>query len=215
MKLLAIETSRITALFLVSRPEGQLFLPKATAMLNARYGFSKYPASYDEMSSERIEFTHGQFNDCAIESLEIYNDGVIITSRSNTALIDNFLTDLTGFIEDTLEMSVIKTHSIDRIYESNLIFESEKELLKPLKAFSEISQFINNNLRDTIGLDVNYQPLGWAMAADQAENPSLKPITFRLERRVGSEFKLNQFVSSAPMQTKDHIKALEQLESLV
>jgi len=215
MKLLAIEMSRLTVLLHVGRSEGQLFLPQAVSMLNARYGFSSYPSSYDEITSDRMDFKLGQFEGSAIESLELYGDGIIVTSRSDTDFIDRFFADLCQWIVDDLGLSIIKTHSIDRLYESNLIVETSKDVLKPLEAMASIGKLVEAELKKTSELEVKYQPFGWAMAADQAENPSLKPISFRIERRLGTEFAMQQFITTAPLKTKQHMDVLKKLESLV
>jgi len=215
MKLLAIEMSRLTALFQLSRSEGQLFLPLASSMLSARYGFSISPSSYEELSGDRIDFRHGQFDGNAIESLEIYSDGIIVTSGSDTDFIDRFFDDLCQLITDDLGLSIIKTHSIDRIYDSTLVVETTKNILKPLEAVSKIGQMVEKGLKETSGLEVVYEPFGWAIAADQTQNPSMKPVTFRIERRIGTEFSMNQYLALAPLKTKQHMDVLKKLESLV
>ena len=112
-------------------------------------------------------------------------------------------------------MSVIKNHSIDRIYDSTLIVETEKNILKPLDAVFKIGQLVEKGLKENSGLEVKYEPFGWAMSADQTQNPSLKPVTFRVERRIGTEYSMQQFHTTAPLKTKQHMGILEKLESLI
>ncbi len=215
MKLLAIENSRLTALFHIARIRGQLFLPGAALMLVSRYNFSSYPQSYQDLSAEKLEFKHALFNDSAIESLEIYADGIVISTRSDTDIIDLFFGDLCEWLENELAISFVKTHSIDRIYDSTIVFQTEKNVLSPLRALSEIADSIQLGLKDNCGLTVKYEPFGWVLSPDQTQNPALKPIAFRIERRVGIEFALQQFISGAPLKTKQHLALIEQLESLI
>lgn len=214
MKLLAIEMSRLTALFQTTRSAGQIYLPLASARLSGRYSFSSAPKSISELTGDRLEFKHGQFNDNAIESLEVYNDGIIISSSSDTDFIDEFFSDFCEWISDNLGLSMIKTHSINRIYESSFSFETKKDILKPLEAYSEIAKLVESDLKETTGLEVNYEPSGWVFTSDQTKNPYLKPSIFRIERRAGIEFGLNQFSSAAPLKTKQHINIIEKLESV-
>ena len=215
MKLLAIENSRLTALFHIARIRGQLFLPDAALMLVSRYNFSSYPQSYQDLSAEKLEFKHALFKESAIESLEIYRDGVVISARSDTDMIDSFFEDLCKWLEDELEISFIKTHSVDRIYESIIVFQTEKNVLSPLGALSELADSIQLGLKDNSGLTVKYEPFGWALLPDPAQNPALKSTVFRIERRLGIELTLQQFISTAPLKTKQHLALIEQLESLV
>jgi hypothetical protein len=215
MKLLAIENSRLTALFQIARIRGQLFLPDAALMLASRYNFSNYPRAYQELSADKIEFKHALFQETAIESLEIYSDGVVISASSDTDIIDSFFGDLCKWLEDELSLSFIKTHSVDRIYETTIVFQTEKNVLDPLGTLSELADSIQLGLKDNSGLTVKYEPFGWALSSDQTQNPALKSTTFRIERRVGSEFALQQFISVAPLKTKQHLALIEQLESLV
>ena len=192
-----------------------MYLPQAAAMLSHRYNFASYPSSYNDLSGDRIDFRHGEFEGSAIESLEIYSDGIVITSRSDTDFIDKFFADFCQWIDDDLGLSMIKTHSIDRVYESNLIVEAERNILMPLEELSKISQLIENDLKEISGLEVQFEPYGWTIAADQTHNPSLKPTAFRVERRLGIEFSMEQFATSAPLKTKQHLDVLEKLESLM
>ena len=213
MKLLAIEMSRLTALFHVTRSAGQLYLPAAVAAISERYSFAGVPNTLGEMNSERIDLEHGQFHGNAIEVLEIYNDGIVIASRSNTDVIDEFFSDLCEWMGVELGLSMIKTRSVDRIYDSNLIFEASEKILKPLEAIMNVGAMIESDLKSTCGLDVKFEPFGMSLAVDQTQNSALKPTVFRIERRVGTEFPLNQFISTAPLTTSQHLNVLKSLEA--
>lgn len=215
MNLLAIETCHLTALFQIARLKGQLFLPETALMLGSKYGFSTYPRSYEELSADKVEFKHGKFEDVAIEHLELYNDGVVISSRSDTDIIDLFFAEFCEWLKEDLEMSFIKTHSINKIYDSTIVFQTDKNIMEPLEALAEIANILQSDLKETSGLDVKYEPFGWALAADPARNPALKPISLRIERRLGIEFSLQHYISAAPLKTKQHLALLEKLESLV
>lgn len=212
MKLLAYEMSRLTALFNVTRISGQLYLPLAVTEITKKYSFAGVPSSLAEMTSDRVVLSQGIHEGTAIDSMELYNDGVVISSRSNTDFIDGFFADLCGWMETALGLTMIKTRSVDRIYDSNILVETSADVLKPLNALSGISEAIEGHLRNDSGLDVKYEPFGLSLAPDQTRSPNLRPSAFRLERRAGSEYSLNQFMSSAPLKTTQHLRILEQLE---
>jgi hypothetical protein len=215
MKLLAVENSSLTVLFKATKPSGQLYLPAAAATLIGRYKFAGVPRSYQELSGERIEFKHGEFQGSALEELEIYSDGIVLKSRSNTDFLDAFFDDFCTFLTNDLGLALIQTHSINRIYESILLVEADPDVtLKPLNQIEELGRMIEGFLRDNSGLEVSYEPFGWALATDQTRNAALKPASFKIERRIGAEYSTNQFITGAPLKTEQHLKLLERLEAL-
>ena len=80
MKLLTIEMSRVTALFRMTRSSGQPYLPHIAAQLAERYHFAVEPTSFGELGGNKVEFKHGLFEDNAIETLDLYSDGIIVSS---------------------------------------------------------------------------------------------------------------------------------------
>lgn len=80
MKLLTIEMSRVTALFRMTRSSGQPYLPHIAAQLAERYHFAVAPTSFGELGGNKVEFKHGLFEDNAIETLDLYSDGIIVSS---------------------------------------------------------------------------------------------------------------------------------------
>ena len=214
MKLLAIEMSRVTALFRMTRASGQPYLPHIAAQVAERYRFGSAPHSIDELGGNKAEFRHGLFEGNAIETLEVYNDGIIVTSRSDTDFIDKFIDDLVTWLEDDHGYSMIETHTVSKTYDSTLLVETDRHVLKPFEAYAEILRMIEKALQDSSGLEIVYQNYGLALSADQTRNPALRPIPFRFERKEGIEFSRHQFHATAPLKTKQHLEILERLEQL-
>lgn len=215
MKLLAIEMSRITSLFAAARLGGQMYLPHAADQLAKRYSFVGAPQSLDELVGNKVEFRHGLFENSAIDTLEIYNDGVVISSRSDSDVLDAFLDDLNLWIEAELGISIIQTHGVSKMYDSTLIVETDQNIFKPFNAYADIAKMIDEKLQELSGLRVNFQHFGLVLAADQTQNPALKPVPFRFERKFGAEFSLNQFYTTAPLKTRQHFEVLRKIEQLV
>lgn len=215
MNLLNIENGHLTALFHISRAKGQLFMPDAAAMLVSKFNFSTYPQSYNDFSAEKIEFKHANFKDVAIESLSIFSDGIVISSRSDTDIIDSFYLEFCGWLQSELEISFIKTHEIERLYESVILVKTDKNIMRHLDPLTEIAGKLQSDLKENSGLDVKYEPFGWAFSADSTQNPALKPVSLRIERRAGTAYSMHHYISSAPLKTKQHLALLEKLESLV
>ena len=214
MKLLAIEMSRITSLFRMTRPSGQPYLPRIVAQVAERYSFGSAPQSIVDLGGNKAEFRHGLFEGNAIETLDVYNDGIIVTSSSDTDFIDKFIDDLVTWLEDDHGYSVIETHTISKMYDSTLLVEADRDIFKPFETYAEVLRMIEKALKDSSGLQIAYENFGLALSADQTRNPALKPSPFRFERKEGIDFSHHQYHATAPLKTKQHLEILDRLEQL-
>lgn len=214
MELIGFENTQLTALFLASRVEGAPYLPRAAAALVERYSFSSFPIKLEELSGERVSFRHGLFQDAAIETFDIYRDGIIVASKSPSELLDAFVVDVCTWMETAIGLKRIETHDINKNYESYLIVHSEAALLKTLDGLAAIQDLIARCLKSANGLEVKFHPVSFALSPDQTLISQMRPIPFRLERRAGVSFETNYYYSCAPLPTKDHLKVLERLEKL-
>jgi len=178
-----------------------------------RYGFAIVP-KIEQLEATKVEFRQGVFKGVGIESFAIYNDGVVLTSKSSTDVLDDFLADITEWMGASFGLKRVETHSINRSYESNVMVKSEAKLLKALDALAPIWELITKAVKSATGLNAKFESFGIAIGADHSLIPGLKPITFRLERRGGLSFETNYYVSQAPMRTPDHLKLLEKLEKM-
>ena len=216
LELVSIENSALTALFLATRPDGQPHLPRAFGELIKRYSFAGFPTKVEDLEATKITFRQGVFKDVGIASLDIYGDGVVITAKAPTDVLDAFLVDMCEWMETALGLKRVETHAINRAYESNVLVKSDAKFLKALDALRPVQDLVTKSVKDTTGVDAPYVPFGISLATDHAQIPSgLKPIAFRLERRATLAFDTNFYVSTAPLRTADHIKLLEKLEKMV
>ena len=214
MKLLAIEMSRVTSLFRKPRTSGQPNFPYMAAQLSERYRFGSAPHALEDLGGNKAEFKHGLFEGNAIETLEFFNDGFLVTSRSDTDFIDKFIDDIGLWLENDHGISVIKTHTVNKMYDSTLLVETDRDVFEPFIAYASILRMIEKAFRDSCELEIAYQYFGLALSADQTQNPALKPIPFRFERKEGVDFSRSQFHTTAPLKTKQHLAVLEQLDQL-
>lgn len=191
-----------------------MYLPDALSAAVSKYGFTGIPKNLEEMNADRVDLRHGKFQGVAIDALEIYGDGVVVSSFSDTSVLDAFLSDLMQWLQEDMGISIIESRFINKLYESNILFEADQSILKPLGAYAEIIEMIENSLNDATNLRSEFHSYGISFSEDPTHNPHLKPVPFRIERRAGAEFAYAQFFSSAPLKSKQHIAILEKLESL-
>jgi hypothetical protein len=179
-----------------------------------RYGFAGFPTNVQQLEAAKVEFRQGAFKDTGIESFSIYGDGAVITSKSSTDVLDEFLKDVTEWMGSALSLKRVETHLINTAYESGLLVRSEAPLLKALEALAPIQDLLAKSVKSAMGLESKIEPFGIAFGADHSLIPGMKPVPFRLERRAGLGFDTNLYVSQAPLRTADHIRVLQQLEKL-
>jgi hypothetical protein len=214
LNLLSVESSRLTSLFLASRPQGQPPIPGGFAELVKRYSFAGFPTKLDELDSTRVAFRLGSFEGIGIDALEIYPDGVIVSAKAPTDVLDAFLNDLTQWMESALGLKRIETQAINRNYESSILVQSDVNILKHLDALKPVRDLVSKSLHAAVGLELEFESFGISLAADHSRIAGMKPIPFRVERRAGIPFENNYFLSAAPLRTADHLKVLEKIERL-
>lgn len=214
MDLVGFENTKVVHLFLAFRQEGQLYLPSAAQSFAERYKFAGVPTTLGELSGERVSFRHGFFEGNAIESFDIYNDGVIVESKSPSDLLDSFVRDVTVWMEKSLGMKRVETHAINKNYESRLVVRTEAPIQSLFEKLIPLQDLIGRLLNKAMGLDVKYHAVGFALSPELSSISSLKPIPFRFERRSGLAFETNMYYSSAPLPTDDHLRVLRELEKL-
>ncbi|MEJ0093781.1 MAG: hypothetical protein WDN46_10160 [Methylocella sp.] len=197
----------------MTRPGGQLYLPDAAVKLANRYSFARVP-SLDKLSEPTQTFGMGKFMNAQIEDLSIYNDGIIINSRSDTDLLDAFLSDLLAWSDAELGLVQSIIAKPEKHYESSLIIKSEIDLPAVIKPALAVVDLFNKTWKNKF--HVKYRLTSFHLDCDKFEISSdrRKPYPFIVERRVGFPFEENVFYSAAPLPTKDHLDLLVRLEEL-
>lgn len=214
MELISIERSKLVSLFFVSNSQGQPLLDQIASAIVARYQFATFPTKIEELSSDKITFSHGNFNNKRIDHVEVFSDGIIVTAKSNSQVVEDFLSDLLSFTESEFGLKRVESHTYNKIFESQLIFKTEKRILGLLDGFKNIELTLNAMLKSTTNSNIQMEHFGFSIAADNTTISGLKPIVFRLERKQDASFDSNLYFAAAPLKTDDHIKILEQIESM-
>jgi hypothetical protein len=211
MEVIGFNGTVITSLFNVSNHDGARPVVEFAREVVERYKFVTTP-KLEELFSDKTIFQNGVFQGAAIDALEVYRDGVIIRGRCDSDVLDAFLEDVIGWYMTKTGSRRIETRRVSTSYESTLAVLGSDKMLRTLEPIKEICRGISAALEATNGTTAEYVPFGFSLAADDTINPGLKPIPFRLERQLGSEFDRNIFVSAAPLRTKDHVKLLQALD---
>ena len=214
MELKAIEYSRVIFLTSVTRPAGQLFLPLAVKSLVDRYRFQQIPSA-QELSENAFLFKMGEFRGVAIAELEIYPDGMIVTSRADSDLLDQFIEDLMGWAESDLGVVETGIPPHEKHYESALVISMELDSSKSLP-FEQLICKTLSEYQQSYGLrpfQFQFGAISWAI--DPTKYTGRGAVPFTLARRVNVPFDAGIYFSSAPLKTSDHLAVLQELEKVL
>jgi hypothetical protein len=209
MKLLSIESSRIIYLMQFHRPDGQLYLPDAVEKLVKRYSFVKAPSPDQALP---YTFTIGKFKNAQIAELSIYNDGFIVSSASDTDLVDEFIDDFLSWAIKEFGIIPLTAIKPEKFYESSIVVKSEVDLAATLKPQTEISNVLADAMKSAqitapitlSGFILDFNPKDFL--------GKRKPFRVIVDRRVNVPFSENIFYSQSPFRTRDHLKVLTSLE---
>jgi hypothetical protein len=213
VQLIGHELTRIVYLTSVVRPAGGAFLPDVAQRVLQKYSFVKFP-SVDDLQKEGQLFSVGKFQDVQIDELKVYGDGIIVSGKCSTDILDAFIQDLFGWLKADFgieETSIIQKP--EKHFEGALLVKTERDLTSVLSPPKRVTNLIEQTmLRHT---EHEYQP---SVIYFETDTVGLKgrrrPNRLTLERRIGLPFGTNIFFSQAPMKSADHFALLEALEGL-
>lgn len=179
------------------------------------YKFKKYPPLTEALDiTKGIVFEEGEF---AIEeesypiriTLTIYNDGLVVDTRSSTNHSDALLENTFSQFSEIFKMPPLQSVMKRKLYVSQVFVSTDKslELLNP--KLKQISKYLDQ----CFGKDKNFQVGGISFWPDQKDKSSPKPFTF--ERTISVPFSENRYYSVAPLQTDKHLELLDKLEKVL
>lgn len=212
MKLLSIQESTITSLFMLGNSRAKRNLINAATKLVERYQFKKMP-TLDELASTKQVFQIGMFEDEQIDTFEIYSDGVVVKSGCHSDVLEAFLANLNDWVESELGFERIETHSNGIAFSSEVLVEMAPEVFAALDSYNVLASNVTRLLSRQSGRQFKlFSAAGVMFAPNDPDLSGLKPVPFRLERKLSTDFSKNIFYSSAPLKTKDHLEVLRKLE---
>jgi hypothetical protein len=180
----------------------------------SRYQFQIMPTP-KELLDDTLFFRHGVFQDVAINEVGIYQEGIAITSRASTDLLDAFLADLLGWAAEHLEIRETGIPPRETHYESALIISSEVDLNVAFNRFETIAKALT-----TYQIGYGLRPFafdfqGIAIAVDQTLYAGRKPAAFSIARRVNVPHFAGIYYAVAPVKTTDHLALLDRVEKIL
>lgn len=213
MRLVSIEEARVVELMMITRAQGQLHLPRIVETLQETFQFSGVPDSLDEIRENGLKLTDGIYREMAIGSLAIHSDGIVVDSRSPTKMLENFVDHLKEWARENLDVTFVRTHRVERLFDSSITVESQQPLLQTLDVLQDLNAYLQELLEESSGYHATYRSQGFSLSVDPQES-SMKPKAFRIERKLGVNYTFNQYFASAPLPTEKLFLFLKKLEQM-
>jgi len=189
-------------------PNGLALRPIHVGLLK-RYKFLKYPTKPDDFDfAKGVRYSDGEFmhnGKLIAVSLNIFNDGWVVESLDSTEGSEAFWQDAAKWVE-TIGFLGSKMFVSRTTYESQLVVQTQSDMARQFAKLQTFATLIRS-LRE----DQKDQSLTGFYIGAEGEQIS----TFTFERLIGVPFKDNKYFSRASLQTKDHIRALEELEKVL
>lgn len=212
MKVLRIEDCTVTSLFIAGQPNGMPNVFLVATKLIERYKFQKVPPP-EELLGTKTVFEHGSFGDTPIKALEAYNDGLIVRGTCSTERLDAFTDDVLTWLNTEFGVFAIETHKTGKAYDCTLTVELDPKVFAKLESLMSLKRVLSRELQMATGRPApSFETAGIMFAVSEGEVAGLKPTPLRIERKLGTDFEKNLFVSTAPLPTAAHIRVLEHLE---
>jgi len=211
MEIAKVVVARAVRLFDIEElnPRGKSLLPMIQGV-RQRYKFLHGPERAGDVELEKgLKFLDGSFLSQDIDitiGLEIFRDGIVVNTQSDTSDADAVIEDLLSWATETYgignENYILK---VRRAYKSELVvFAPETRLNELCEKLNQLVSLIPAQSEDLIQLT------GFSIGGESPKNSSL----FTFERRVNKPFEEHKYFTSSSMQTKEHLQVLRHLAGL-
>jgi len=175
------------------------------------YGFVQVPVTVAELDFKNgVTFLSGYYHGKIIEKFQVYENGLLCETSNDTDLADEFLSEILAWATREHNLPVKETGV--RAYISQLEVISQIDMESKLSRLSQVGKLLAEFLKGYGQPVANYGISGLRMHYDSMATPIPRPPHFAFERRVGQEYSTNEFFTSAPIRTKDHLEILNALE---
>ncbi len=182
--------------------------------LETRYKFLEVPKILSEYELKSgVTFSSGEFNGKrGISKFQIFSNGILSESAEGTEYCDEFFNDVISWVNEKFDLDIFENDNLGRVYRNEMEFESTLPLENLIRPMAFITRSIPELLSKYGQQEHVYEATGlfWNIDPTKAVEPI--PSQFTIERRAGRSHDENSYYSRAPLQTRDHIELLTNLE---
>ena len=219
MEVLAVRTARLIAYLNAEElnPAGRPIAHEYFKGFIERYQFIKRPITVEEIldpEGKGVTFEQGKLGDVGINKVVLFDWAVVIETSTSTAASEQILLDILNWGAETFGMSNRPSLITLRNYVSELVFTSNLSLPALSPQLQTLSDKITELVGSYLGNSLPFETVGFTLAFDSTQAKQLY-TPFQIQRLVDTPFSQNKYYSGAPLQTPDHISAIEQIEAIL
>ncbi len=196
-------------------PLGRVFFPDLIPDLVKRCKFQKFPIKYDDLDEQKgVEFLEGKWGEITVERLTVYQNGILVDTRSSTADSEKVLEEVLLWAASEFGVAYRPGMIKRKGYVSSLTFYSGIPLLSGLNnALSKLSARIGNATSQVVGHPLSFETVGITMNHEWVQVARQPIAAFTINRRIETPFSENKYFSEAPLPTDLHITLLQEFEN--
>jgi hypothetical protein len=182
--------------------------------LREKYGFVQVPQTVADLNFKKgVNFLRGYYKGKIIEKFQVYDNGLLCEANENTDLLDEFINDVLAWV--TQEQNLPIKEAGIRAYVSQMEVVTTTDIGSIFSKISSIGPLISKELSSYGQPAHQYKISGLKMHYDSVPTPLPRVPDFSFERRAGSVYSENQFFTSAPIRTDEHLRIVRLLEELL
>ncbi len=180
-----------------------------------RCSFQKFPREYGELDEQKgVEFLEGKWGEITVERFIVYQNGILVDTRSSTADSEKVLEEALLWAASEFGLAYRPGMIKRKGYVSNLTFYSEIPLLSGLNdAISKLSARIGDATSQVVGHPLSFETVGITINHEWPQVAGRPIAAFTINRRIETPFSENKYFSEAPLPTDLHLTLLQDLEN--
>ena len=204
-------------------PKEGVHWPDVMNAIALRYNFTSWTdlsgVPPEEIEKKEIQFRIGKFvppsGHEAIIKHFVVNEGSLVASAFNTSVAEDFIIDVLRSLSESYDFRSDPLVGRPILVLSELLVEFDA-LDKALSRFEAISRMLEGEFFNHYGRENEYRLDTIALDFQRlfAAQPISNLSRFMIERRINTSFDENKYYCRAPFRTREHIRLLEEMESV-
>ena len=194
-------------------PTTSLFYPDLVKEIVAHYNFQKFPQEFKDFDEQKgVEFLQGKSGNTILDKVVIYNNGILVDTRSNTKISEQVIEEALLWAKSKFGLSYHSGMIKRFAYVSQLTFYSDVALDALNPALKKLSDRITSAVSDIHKEPIDYQTTALIIAHDPLKRKT--PIAaFTILPRIETPLSEHKYFSEAPLPTDLHWELLQEFEA--
>jgi len=217
MQLLGVTLARVLAFVELTdlNPKGTVYYPDLVRALVEKLRFVKFPQRIEEFDEQKgVEFVGGTWAGTTVERVILYNNGILLDTRSSTDESERILGELLNWATAQFKLNYRPEMILRKWYVSNFTFYSDVPLLCPTLPLRNLANNVANAVEGVRGKRFDFQTTRIDIDIDKSDQ-QVAMAPFSIQRRNVAPFSENKYFSEAPLRTQTHLALLQQYEDQV